>query len=147
MAEPRVSLERHTREDPHRHVRIIGEQLAPSERERRDERAKTKERAVALCKEVVTLTEQLVPLTWRTLVQPSQPSSLLIGSRLVRNVSQGKLADTDVICLPGGKLADVKRKVEQQPSRFDMITVLAGGTTATCRHHSLPRLLLRPTVR
>ena len=102
---------------------------------------------MALRKEVVTLTEQLVPLTRRTLLQPSQPSSLLIGSRLVRNVSRDKLADTGVICLPGGKLADVKRKVEQQPSGFDTITVLAGGTTATCRHHPLPRLLLRPTAR
>ena len=147
MAEPRVSLERHTREDPHRHDRGTGRRRTDHRRTAGAQRegAKTKERVVALRNEVVTLMEQFVPLTWRTLLQPSQPSSLLIGSRLVRNVSRDKLAYTDVICLPGGKLPDVKRKVEQQPSGFDTITVLAGGTTATCRHHPLPRLLLRPT--
>ena len=108
-------------------VRVIGEQLATSERERRDERIRTEERAMALRKEVVTLKEQVATLTWRTFRQPGQPSSLLIGSSLVRNVSRDKLVDTDVICLPGGKLADVKRKLEQQPSGFDTITVLAGG--------------------
>ena len=128
-------------------IRVIGEQLASSEKERRDERIRTEERAMALHKEVVTLKEQVVTLTWRTFRQPSQPSSLLIGSSFVRNASQDKLVDTDVICLPGGKLADVKRKLEQQPSGFDTITVLAGGTTATRRHHPLPRLLLRPTAR
>ena len=61
-------------------VRVIGEQLATSERERRDERAKTEERAVALRKEVVTLKQQVATLAWRTFRQPSQPSSLLIGS-------------------------------------------------------------------
>ena len=85
-----------------------------SERERRDERIRTEERAMALRKEVVTLKEQVATLTWRTFRQPGQPSSLLIGSSLVRNVSRDKLAD-------------VKRKLEQQPSGFDTITVLAGG--------------------
>ena len=88
-------------------VRVIGEQLATSERERRDERAKKEERAVALRKEVVTLKQQVATLTWRTFRQPSQPSSLLIGSSLVRNVRRDKL--------------------EQQPSGFDTITVLTGG--------------------
>ena len=85
------------------------------------------ERAVALRKDVVMLNEQAATLMWRTFRQPSQPSSLLIGSSLVRNVSRDKLVDTDVICLPGGNLADVKRKLEQQPSGFDTITVQAGG--------------------
>ena len=141
-------------EDPHRYdrglvsaVRVIGEQLATSERERRDEWVKTEERAVVLRKEVVTLNEQVATLTWRTYCQPNQPSSLLIGSSSVRNVRRDKLVDTDVICLRGGKLADVKTKLEQQPSGFDTITMLAGGTTLTRRHHPLPRLLLRPTAR
>ena len=81
---------------------------------------------MALRKEVVMFNEQAATLTWRTFRQPSQPSSLLIDSSLVRNVSRDKLVDTDVICLPGGKLADVKRKLEQQPSGFDTITVQAG---------------------
>ena len=108
-------------------VRVIGEQLASSEKERRDERIRTEERAMALHKEVVTLKEQVATLTWRTFRQPGQPSSLLLGSSLVRNVSRDKLVDTDVTCLPGGKLADVKRKLEQLPCGFDTITVLAGG--------------------
>ena len=129
-------------------VPVIGEQLANRERERRDERIRTEERAMALHKEVVTLKEQIATLTWRTFRQPGQPSSLLIGSSLVRNVSQDKLVDTGGICLPGGKLADVKRKLEQQPSGFDTITVLAGGgTNATRRHHPMPIMLLRPTAR
>ena len=62
-------------------VRVIGEQLATSERERRDERIRTEERAMALRKEVVTLKEQVATLTWRTFRQPGQPSSLLIGTK------------------------------------------------------------------
>ena len=38
-----------------------------------------------------------------------------------------KLVDTDVICVPEGNLADIKTKLEQQPSGFDTITVRAGG--------------------
>ena len=88
MAVPRVSPQRHTREDPRRQdieglvaaVRVIGDLLTTSERERRDERAKTKERMVALRKEVVMFKEQVATLTWRTFRQPNQPSLLLIGS-------------------------------------------------------------------
>ena len=108
-------------------VRVIGEQLATSERKNREERTATDENTAVLRREVISLKEQVATLTWRTFRQPSQSSSLLIGSSLVKNVSRDKLVDTDVISLPGGKLADIKKKLEQLPNGFDSITVLAGG--------------------
>ena len=41
-------------------------------------------------------------LTWRTFRQSNQPSLLLIGNSVIRDVSSDMLVDTEVVCLPGG---------------------------------------------
>ena len=59
--------------------------------------------------------------------EPNQPSSLLIGSSLIRDVNSATLVDTEVVCLPGVKLAGIERKISELLSGYDTITVVAGG--------------------
>ena len=82
---------------------------------------------VALRSEIITLKEKVASLTWRTFRQPNQPSSLLIGSSLIRDVDSDLLVDTEVVCLPGGKLTGIEKKISEMSSGYDSITVVAGG--------------------
>ena len=104
-------------------VRTISEQLVASERARQDDRIMI----IALRSEIITLKEKVANLTWRTFRQPNQPSSLLIDSSLIRDVSSATLVDTEVVCLPGGKLAGIEKKISELSSGYDTITVVAGG--------------------
>ena len=104
-------------------VRTISEQLVVSERARQDDRIMI----IALRSEIITLKEKVANLTWRTFRQPNQPSSLLIGSSLIRDVNSATLVDTEVVCLPGGKLAGIEKKISELSSGYDTITVVAGG--------------------
>ena len=104
-------------------VRTISEQLVASERARQDDRIMI----IALRSEIITLKEKVANLTWRTFRQPNQPSSLLIGSSLIRDVNSATLVDTEVVCLPGGKLAGIEKKISELSSGYDTITVVAGG--------------------
>ena len=85
-------------------VRAMSEQLVASERARQDDRVMI----VALRSEIIILKEKVASLTWRTF---RQPSSLLIGSILIRDVDCDLLVDTDVVCLPGGKLAGIEKRI------------------------------------
>ena len=76
---------------------------------------------IALRSEIITLKEKVANLTRRTFRQLNQPSSLLIGSSLIRDV------DTEVVGLPGGKLAGIEKKISELSSGYDTITVVAGG--------------------
>ena len=104
-------------------VRTISEQLVASERARQDDRMMI----IALRSEIITLQEKVANLTWRTFRQPNQPSSLLIGSSLIRDVNRATLVDTEVVCLPGVKLAGIEKKISELLSGYDTITVVAGG--------------------
>ena len=104
-------------------VRAMSEQLVASERARQDDRVMI----VALRSEIIILKEKVASLTWRTFRQPNQPSSLLIGSSLVRDVDCDLLVDTEVVCLPGGKLAGIEKRINEMSSGYDSITVVAGG--------------------
>ena len=104
-------------------VRTIGEQLVASERARQDDRVMI----IALRSEIITLKEKVANLTWRTFRQPNQPSSLLIGSSLIRDVNSATLVDPEVVCLPGGKLAGIEQNISELSSGYDTITVVAGG--------------------
>ena len=100
-------------------VRTISEQLVASERARQDDRIMI----IALRSEIITLKEKVANLTWRTFRQPNQPSSLLIGSSLIRDVNSATLVDTEVVCLPGGKLAGIEKKISELSSGYDTIKV------------------------
>ena len=51
------------------------------------------------------------------------PSSPLIGSSLIRDVNSA----TEVVCLPGGKLAGIEKNISELSSGYDSITVVGGG--------------------
>ena len=100
-------------------VRKISEQLVASERARQDDRMMI----IALRSEIITLKEKVANLTWRMFRQPNQPSLLLIGSSLIQDVNSA----TEVVCLPGGKLAGIEKNISELSSGYDSITVVAGG--------------------
>ena len=103
--------------------RQIPTKISDSERARQDDRMMI----IALRSEIITLKEKVANQTWRTFRQPNQPSSLLIGSSLIRDVNSARLVDTEVVCLPGGKLAGIEKKIIELSSGYDTITVVAGG--------------------
>ena len=104
-------------------VRTISEQLVASERACQHDRLMI----IALRSEIITLKEKVANPTWRTFRQPNQPSSLPIGSSLVRDDNSATLVDTEVVCLPGGKLAGIAKKISELSSGYYSITVVAGG--------------------
>ncbi len=87
----------------------------------------TNERA-DLRKKVTELTIKLNSQTWRQF--RSQPKSVVIGSSVIRDISQSRLQNTDVICISGGKISNIKDKVNQLSSdvtREQAILVVGGN--------------------
>ena len=112
----------------------MSDKMRSSEQARQDDRAAaTAERAALhqqnelLRRDVATLNEQVKTLTWKTFRPTGQLSSLLIGSSLIKQVSRDNLKDTDVVCLPGGRIKDVRDHLEALPSGYESITLLVGG--------------------
>ena len=112
----------------------MSDKMMSSEQARQDDRAAaTAERAALrqqnelLRRDVATLNEQVKTLTWKTFRPTGQLSSLLIGSSLIKQVSSDNLKDTDVVCLPGGRIKDVRDHLEALPSGYESITLLVGG--------------------
>ena len=115
-------------------VTEIGVKLTSSEKAREEERAAAAVESAALRQQnellrcnVATLGEQMTTLTWKTFRPSGQPSSLLIGSSIIKDVLKENLYDTDVVCLRGGQIADVRSRLEVLPSGYDSITLLVGG--------------------
>ena len=80
-----------------------------------------------LRRDVATLNEQVKTLTWKTFRPTGQLSSLLIRSSLIKQVSRDNLKDTDVVCLPGERIKDIRDHLEALPSGYESITLLVGG--------------------
>ena len=56
--------------------------------------------------------------------------SLVLGSSLVRNIDPNKLANTNVCCMPGAKIADIRDKLlnfSTAGERFSHIYLVVGG--------------------
>ena len=54
-------------------------------------------------------------------------SQLIIGSSIIRDIDQGKLQDTDVICIPGGTIDTVKQRISSLDHKYEHITLVVGG--------------------
>ena len=55
---------------------------------------------------------------------------LVLGSSLLRNLDESRIADAEVRCLPGGKAADIKRELDAlatQKRRYSKVVLLVGG--------------------
>ena len=62
-----------------------------------------------LTRNVASLPHQVNTLTWKSFRRQNEPSSLLIGSSIIRDVSQDKLHDTNVVCKPGATIASIRK--------------------------------------
>ena len=51
----------------------------------------------------------------------------LSSDLLIKQVSRDNLKDTDVVCLPGGRIKDVRDYLEALPNGYESITLLVGG--------------------
>ncbi|CAH1798661.1 unnamed protein product [Owenia fusiformis] len=84
-----------------------------------------------LHKEVATLRKQLVNKT----VSPPNDNvkSLLIGSSIVRDIDEAKLNNTEVICIRGGKISDIHKKLLTMKRKFDHIYLQVGSNDCSER--------------
>ena len=51
---------------------------------------------------------------WEILSQASKTA--VFGSSIIRDIDEGKLLNTTCICIPGGKIADIKEAVKKFPT-------------------------------
>jgi hypothetical protein len=64
-----------------------------------------------LRRNVTELTNKLSSQNWSQLRSQSQTKSVIVGSSIVKEISQTNLLNTDVVCVPGGKISDAKAAV------------------------------------
>ena len=76
---------------------------------------------------VTELTNQLTAHSWREF--RSQNKSVLVGSSMIKDISSSRLHNTDVVCVPGGKINDIKDKVMKLSSdvTHDKAVLVVGG--------------------
>ena len=76
---------------------------------------------------VADLRTSVNKLTWKSFRNEGQRSHALIGSSIIRDVTQEKLHDTEVICKRGGNISDVKTVMENLNPGYESITLVVGG--------------------
>ena len=76
---------------------------------------------------VADLRTSVNKLTWKSFRKDGQRSHVLIGSSIIRDVTEEKLHDTEVICKRGGNISDVKTVVENLNPGYESITLVVGG--------------------
>ncbi|CAH1794957.1 unnamed protein product, partial [Owenia fusiformis] len=59
--------------------------------------------------------------------------SLLIGSSIVRDIDEAKLNNTEVICIRGGKISDIHKKLLTMKREFDHIYLQVGSNDCSER--------------
>jgi hypothetical protein len=99
-----------------------------------DERAKLSQTNAVLVKENdqlrkanAELTMKVNSLTWKSFRNLGQQSHALIGSSIIRDVAEEKLADTEVICKRGAHVSGLKSTVENLTPGYETITLVVGG--------------------
>ena len=96
--------------------------------------AKTNEHVTAM-KEIADLRSKVTELnakldeqSWKRFRPHSKGKSLLVGSSIIRDVSESRLDKTDVTCVPGGLISDVTNAVSKRPSdTYERIILVTGG--------------------
>ena len=70
---------------------------------------------------------------WQNLPRPQ--GTLLIGSSLVRDIDENKLSSTKVMCIPGGKINDIKARISSMPTqpKLERVVLLVGGNDCSSR--------------
>ena len=72
--------------------------------------------------------------------KPSEQSTVLAGSSVIRDIDQNKLLNVDIKCLVGAKISDMTREVVQLTNDKYRIIVLEGGGAMIAEIQKMPQL-------
>ena len=86
------------------------------------ERTQTKFKSMAnanaeLSAKVADLSQKLASKNWQDFQHPKPHSrkTCVLGSSILRDIDPDKLENTDIICMPGGKIPTIHKKTEWYP--------------------------------
>ena len=88
------------------------------------------------------LTNKLSAQQWNCfLSEPIRKPTLVAGSSIIRDFSESKLENTDVVSISGGCISDVSDAVSKQPSdKYGRIVLVAGGNVCDPRDPSCRKM-------
>ena len=89
----------------------------------------------ALRTKVSELNSKLCETSWRNFRSQANSKSLLVGSSMIRDINESHLDNTEVICIRGGLIKDVKKVVTEKPAgvSYDRVVLVAGGNDCAPR--------------
>ena len=87
---------------------------------------------------VSELNSKLNEATWINFRSQQKDRSLLVGSSIIRDINEKNLDNTEVICLRGGRINDVKNAVTDKATEaaYDRVVLVAGGNDCAPRDTS-----------
>ena len=87
---------------------------------------------------VSELNSKLNEATWSNFRSQQKDRSLLVGSSIIRDINEKNLDNTEVICLRGGHINDVKNAVTDKATEaaYDRVVLVAGGNDCAPRDTS-----------
>ena len=98
------------------------------------ERTQTKFESMAnanaeLSAKVADLSQKLASKNWQDFQHPKPHSrkTCVLGSSILRGIDPDKLENTDIICMPGGKIPTIHKKLNDIPGEYKRIVLMVGG--------------------
>ena len=86
---------------------------------------------------VSTHTDTICRLEKRVASISSSPTptsrDLLIGSSVVRDIDPAKLVNTDVISISGGRIRDVRKRLEDTSATYGRVSIVVGGNDCAAK--------------
>ena len=108
------------------HLTIEQGKLVREIKDIRIENTTTKQDNAILRSELMKLRAELHEQHWKRL--DCKKPRLVVGSSVLRDIDETSLDNTKVMSISGGKLADVKEKLDNEtPEHFGEITIVVGG--------------------
>jgi SMC interacting uncharacterized protein involved in chromosome segregation len=86
----------------------------------------------ALKTQVSSLSQQLSQRVWQGFTNNDDQMSLLIGDSLIKDIDEDKLVKTQVTSLPGAKLTDVMKHLQDNDRTYSSITCCIGTNDCAC---------------
>ena len=77
---------------------------------------------------IAELNSKLQAQTWQGFrSKPKDKPTLVVGSSITRDVSEARLKNTELVCIPGGPISDVTAEVsKRQSDKYGRIVLVAG---------------------
>ena len=109
-------------------VNSLTRKIEIAEQTRREDHYKLTSDNKELRQMIGDLTTRMNQQSWSSFKHDMTPKqSLLLGSRLIRDIDENKLLNTKVICQPEAHIIKLKKELEKLPKDYDTITIATGG--------------------